>query len=62
MPGWTKERLAEIFEEWKRRYDADPEGFQSHEAFQAESPQSYGDGAARYFLYLIGETMPEGYL
>lgn len=51
----TQEQAAAIFEEWKRRYDEDPEGFQSHEVLVADPPQSYGEGAARYFLWLIAD-------
>jgi hypothetical protein len=54
--NFTRGELRVLFEEWKRRYDEDPEGFQSHEAFKSEEPQSYGEGAARYFIFLIDET------
>jgi len=49
----TQEELAFLFEEWKRRYDADPNAFQSIPDFIKDPPQSYGEGAARYFLWLI---------
>lgn len=44
---------ASVFTEWKSRYDADPEVFQSCEAFKGQPPLDYGDGAARYFLWLL---------
>lgn len=56
----TTEQLALVFEEWKRRYDADPNLFDSCEAFEKEPPKSYGDGAARYFEFLIDELTADG--
>lgn len=55
MPQYhlSREDMAAAFEEWKRRYDADPEGFQSDEDFKADPPQSYGEGAARYFIKMV---------
>ena len=51
----TKEYLTLLFEEWKRRYDANPEAYQSCEAFKNDPPESYGEGAATYFLWLANE-------
>lgn len=51
----THKQLAAVFEEWKRRYDEDPEAYQNHEAFLADPPDSYGDGAATFFLWLIAD-------
>lgn len=49
----TQLEYAEAFEEWKRRYDEDPESFADCEAFKAEPPKTYGESAARYFLWLL---------
>jgi hypothetical protein len=49
------DQLATLFEEWKRRYDEDPAGFDDCEAFKAKPPKSYGDGAATYFLWLLND-------
>lgn len=46
-------QLADAFTEWKTRYDTDPDSFQGCAAFEKEPPRTYGDGAARYFLWLI---------
>ena len=51
----TQPEIAGLFEEWKRRYDEDPDAYQSHEAFVSDAPQSYGQGSARYFLFLLDE-------
>lgn len=48
-------QFAAAFEEWKQRYDADPEGFQTHDEFDADPPATYGEGAARYFIKVIDE-------
>jgi hypothetical protein len=45
--------FTEAFEEWKRRYDADPTTFMSCEEFEADPPKSYGEAAARYFIKLL---------
>lgn len=47
--------LTTLFEEWKTRYDANPESFQDCPAFEAQPPKTYGEGAARYFLLLVEE-------
>ena len=51
----SKEELAIVFEEWKSRYDKNPEEYQSCEAFKADPPESYGEGAAVYFLWLMDQ-------
>ncbi len=55
MKNWDEARIAQIFEEWKARYDLDPNIFESHEEFLKDPPRSYGDGAARYFLQVARE-------
>lgn len=49
----SKEELTYLFTDWKARYDENPEGFQDCPAFAADPPESYGEGAAVYFLWLI---------
>lgn len=48
-------RLAQVFEEWKRRFDADPDAFMSAADFEKNQPKSYGEAAARYFKWLDRE-------
>jgi hypothetical protein len=55
----TQEETAAVFEEWKRRYDEDPESYQGCEAFKADPPKSYGEAAARYFFFIIDEMTAE---
>lgn len=48
--------LANIFTEWERRYREEPERFMSEaEKLLKETPQSYGEGCAPYFLQIAGE-------
>lgn len=56
----TEEQAAGIFEEWKRRYDEDPDAFQNHEVFLKDPPKSYGEAAARYFFWLIADITHGG--
>ena len=49
----TEEQAAVLFTEWKLRYDENPEAFSNCEAFQKTPPKTYGEAAARYFLWLI---------
>lgn len=51
----TQDEYAAIFEEWKRRWDERPNDFQNIPDFVREPPKSYGEGAARYFLFLVDE-------
>ena len=39
----SKENLAKVFGEWKRRYDEDPDSFQSDEDFKNDPPKTYGE-------------------
>lgn len=48
-----------VFEEWKKRYDENPDLFPTCEEFAANPPKSYGDGAARYFLWLFDQLNPD---
>lgn len=47
--------LSTVFTEWKTRYDADPSTFQDCPTFEAEPPKTYGEGAARYFIWLTND-------
>ena len=49
------ERYAEAFETWKARYDENPRMFESHAAFKAKPPKTYGEAAARYFESVLTE-------
>lgn len=52
-------QLADVFTEWKTRYDADPDSYQSCAAFEKDPPRDYGTGAARYFLWLVEDMNKE---
>jgi hypothetical protein len=50
------EQAAAAFAEWDRRYREEPERFMSEaEHLLRETPDTYGDKAAAYFLYILGE-------
>lgn len=51
----SEQAIARIFEEWKRRYLADPEGFMSHIETDDLVPEEYGVLAARYYIELVNE-------
>lgn len=55
MIDMTVKDLASVFTEWKGRYDANPDSYGNWEDFLADPPESYGEGAARYFLGLIAD-------
>lgn len=48
-------QLANIFAEWRRRYEADPDSFMTEMEMLASGPNSYGEACARYFLRLAKE-------
>ena len=52
-----QEDLAKVFEEWKRRWDEDPDSFESDEEFKAQKPETYGEGAARYFTRVVKDVL-----
>lgn len=51
----TEEQLAEIFEEWQRRWQEDPESFKSCEEAFATPPTTYGESAAKVFLWILAD-------
>lgn len=51
----TKAELAAVFEEWLKRYNADPEGF----TVEYGEPETYGAGCADYFVRLHDELHPQ---
>lgn len=54
-----EERLAAIFTEWDRRYREEPETFMNEvEHLLRETPESYGQAAAAYFL-VLDEALPK---
>lgn len=47
----NEEGLAAVFTEWERRYREEPERFQSEATkLLRETPQSYGEACAPYFV------------
>lgn len=47
---------AKAFTEWERRYREQPERFQSEAAkLFKETPETYGDACAPYFLKIVAE-------
>jgi hypothetical protein len=48
----TQAQIAAIFEEWKRRQDADPDGTMPIDDVLAMSPEEYGKVAARTFALI----------
>lgn len=54
----TRAALARIFEEWQRRYQADPAAFLADDPAHALEPRTYGEQAADTFIR-IGADMGE---
>jgi len=55
-----QELAAKAFAEWDRRYREEPERFMSEaQHLLQETPDSYGDKAAAYFLFILGEVRDE---
>lgn len=48
--------LARAFDEWQRRYRADPSEFDD-----IVRAQDYGTACATYLLYILAEQPPQGY-
>jgi len=56
---FTQHQVAAAFTEWDRRYRENPERFWSEvRHLLRETPQTYGDSAAPYFLALLAELYP----
>jgi hypothetical protein len=53
---FTRAQIAAAFTEWERRYREDPEGFNSEQEKLAESPETYGEACAPYFLKILEEV------
>lgn len=52
----THDQAAAIFTEWDRRYRENPDEFWSSvEHLLQNTPETYGDQAAAYFLILLAE-------
>lgn len=50
------ERFQAAFTEWDRRYREEPERFQSEaEHLLKETPETYGEAAAPYFIQILEE-------
>lgn len=53
----TKTQIAKSFTEWDRRYRKNPKQFQSEaKHLLRETPKTYGQAAAPYFLKILGEV------
>lgn len=53
----SERQVARAFTEWERRYREEPERFQSEaEKLLKETPESYGEGCAPYFIKILGEV------
>lgn len=59
MNNATLAQIAAAFTEWERRYREEPEKFQSDQERLADSPQSYGEACAPYFLQILQEQKRE---
>ncbi|HUX01401.1 MAG TPA: hypothetical protein VMY35_10530 [Phycisphaerae bacterium] len=63
--GWRKaldaasvRDVAAAFEEWDRRYRDEPERFQSEaEHLLRDTPRTYGERVALYFLKVLAEVV-----
>jgi len=52
----TQEQLAKVFTEWERRYREEPEASQSEaEKLLHETPETYGEACAPYFVFILKE-------
>lgn len=51
----TRAALARIFEEWQRRYQADPAAFLADDPAHALEPRTYGEQAADTFIRIGNE-------
>lgn len=49
----TREDVVAAFDEWQRRYEADPEAFNT-----GDPGKTYGEDCADYLVELIAETLP----
>ena len=57
----TKEDLVATFTEWERRYREEPERFMSEAVkLLRETPETYGQACAPYFLFILGELRAGG--
>lgn len=50
-----EDQIAAALTEWERRFREEPEKFQSDNERLAESPETYGEGAAKYLIEILGE-------
>jgi len=55
MDATTRTAIAMIFEEWQRRYQADPAGFLADDQAHALEPRTYGEQAADTFIRIGNE-------
>lgn len=61
MHNATEKQIAAAFTEWERRYREEPERFQSEASkLLRETPESYGEACAPYFVEILGGIQKEG--
>lgn len=51
----TQTQLAAAFTEWERRYRENPEQFFTQQQKLAQSPETYGESCAPYFIEILEE-------
>lgn len=52
----TPQQIAAAFTEWMRRYEADPEGFETLQESLAKDAEDYGQAVTPYFLTILAEV------
>lgn len=52
----TPEQIAAAFTEWMRRYEADPEGFETLQESLTKGADDYGQSVTPYFLAILAEV------
>ena len=54
----NEDELADIFQEWDRRYRNDPESFENEaKRLLNGTPYTYGRSASKYFINLLDEMV-----
>ena len=56
----TKAEMAAAFAEWRKRWAANPDGFESDEEMLADSPASDGIGSMEYFVSIVKDLRNAG--
>lgn len=61
-PSITHQRMAAIFNEWARRFAADPESFSEIIGEDGKPVEDYGESCATYFNRIAREMDDDGLL